>query len=390
MNEKNIAEIDLSALKHNFTHLRDRVGAVSPATAPMCVVKADAYGHSVALCVPALYEAGARHFAVSSIEEAEQIYEILDAEDHVAETILILGYTPPESDNVKALAREHITQAVYSAEYARALSDRMVALQNAGVLGRTDAVRCHIKLDSGMNRLGFDTHEAAADETVREICTIAALPGIRIDGVFSHFACADEDDTAMTDMQFARYRRVVDACEAAGVHFAKKHICNSAGALRFPAMYQDFVRLGIVLYGLSPSAAAADPALVPVMRLKSRIAHIHTVHAGDCISYGAEFRATGEMRVATIPIGYADGFLRAYKNGGTVMVGGRAAKLLGRVCMDQCMVDVTGLDAAVGDFVYIFDASGGNIERLCRAADTINYEALCLVSKRVPRVAVNG
>ena len=390
MNEKNIAEIDLSALKHNFTHLRDRVGAVSPATAPMCVVKADAYGHSVALCVPALYEAGARHFAVSSIEEAEQIYEILDAEDHVAETILILGYTPPESDNVKALAREHITQAVYSAEYARALSDRMVALQNAGVLGRTDAVRCHIKLDSGMNRLGFDTHEAAADETVREICAIAALPGIRIDGVFSHFACADEDDTAMTDMQFARYRRVVDACEAAGVHFAKKHICNSAGALRFPAMYQDFVRLGIVLYGLSPSAAAADPALVPVMRLKSRIAHIHTVHAGDCISYGAEFRATGEMRVATIPIGYADGFLRAYKNGGTVMVGGRAAKLLGRVCMDQCMVDVTGLDAAVGDFVYIFDASGENIERLCLAADTINYEALCLVSKRVPRVAVNG
>ena len=224
MNEKNIAEIDLSALKHNFIHLRDRVTAVSPATAPMCVVKADAYGHSVALCVPALYEAGARHFAVSSIEEAEQIYEILDAEDHVAETILILGYTPPESDNVKALAREHITQAVYSAEYARALSERMVALQNAGVLGRTDVVRCHIKLDSGMNRLGFDTHEAAAGETVREICAIAALPGIRIDGVFSHFACADEEDVGMTDMQFARYRRVVDACEAAGVHFAKKHI----------------------------------------------------------------------------------------------------------------------------------------------------------------------
>ena len=122
MNEKNIAEIDLSALKHNFIHLRDSVAASSPVTAPMCVVKADAYGHSVALCVPALYEAGARHFAVSSIEEAEQIYEILDAEDHVAETILILGYTPPESDNVKALAREHITQAVYSAEYARALN----------------------------------------------------------------------------------------------------------------------------------------------------------------------------------------------------------------------------------------------------------------------------
>lgn len=388
MNEKNIAEIDLSALKHNFAHLRGRVRAVSAETEPMCVVKADAYGHSVALCVPALYEAGARHFAVSSIEEAEQIYGILDAADRAAETVLILGYTPPESENVKALAREHITQAVYSLEYARALSDMLCSLRAGGVLDDSDVIRCHIKLDSGMNRLGFDTHEAAADETVREICALAALPGLRIDGVFSHFACADEEDTAMTDAQFARYRRVVDACEAAGVHFDKKHICNSAGALRFPAMYQDFVRLGIVLYGLSPSPAAADPALIPVMRLKSRIAHIHTVHAGDCISYGAEFRASGEMRVATIPIGYADGFLRAYKNGGTVMVGGKAAKLLGRVCMDQCMVDVTDCDAKVGDYVYVFDASGGNIERLCRAAGTINYEALCLVSKRVPRIAL--
>lgn len=388
MNEKNIAEIDLSALKHNFTHLRGRVRAVSAQTEPMCVVKADAYGHSVALCVPALYEAGARHFAVSSIEEAEQIYGILDAADRAAETVLILGYTPPESENVKALAREHITQAVYSLEYARALSDMLCSLRAGGVLDDSDVIRCHIKLDSGMNRLGFDTHEAAADDTLREICALAALPGLRIDGVFSHFACADEEDTAMTEAQFARYRRVVDACEAAGVHFDKKHICNSAGALRFPAMYQDFVRLGIVLYGLSPSPAAADPALIPVMRLKSRIAHIHTVHAGDCISYGAEFRASGEMRVATIPIGYADGFLRAYKNGGTVMVGGKAAKLLGRVCMDQCMVDVTDCDAKVGDYVYVFDASGGNIERLCRAAGTINYEALCLVSKRVPRIAL--
>lgn len=388
MNEKNIAEIDLSALRHNFIHLRDKIRTASPATEPMCVVKADAYGHSAALCVPALYEAGARHFAVSSIEEAEQIYEVLDAQDRVAETILILGYTPPENDNIKALARKHITQAVYSAEYARDLSARIVALKRVGVLGDTDAIRCHIKLDSGMNRLGFDTHEAAAEQTVREICAIADLPGLCIDGVFSHFACADEEDCTMTEAQFARYCRVTDACRAAGVPFAKQHICNSAGALRFPAMYQDFVRLGIVLYGLSPSAAAQDPALIPVMRLKSRIAHIHTVHAGDCISYGAEFRAAGEMRVATIPIGYADGFLRAYKNGGTVMVGGKAAKLVGRICMDQCMVDVTGLDAAVGDFVYIFDAGGENMARLCRAAGTINYEALCLVSKRVPRIAL--
>ena len=363
------AEIDLNALTHNVQTVQNRLPAQ---TQFMAVVKANAYGHGDAAICQKLWELGVRWFAVSNLEEALSVRQLCPYGE-----IFILGYTPPEF--APELARNNIIQGVLSLEYARQLQS--FAHQ---------PVRCHIKLDSGMNRLGFDTHEAAAGETVREICAIAALPGIRIDGVFSHFACADEEDVGMTDMQFARYRRVVDACEAAGVHFAKKHICNSAGALRFPAMYQDFVRLGIVLYGLSPSAAAADPALIPVMRLKSRIAHIHTVHAGDCISYGAEFRASGEMRVATIPIGYADGFIRAYKNGGTVMVGGRAAKLLGRVCMDQCMVDVTGLDAAVGDFVYIFDASGENIERLCRAADTINYEALCLVSKRVPRVAVNG
>lgn len=149
------------------------------------------------------------------------------------------------------------------------------------------------------------------------------------------------------------------------------------------------MRLGIVLYGLSPSNEVTDPNLIPVMRLKSRIAQIHTVHAGDFVSYGAEFRAATETTVATIPIGYADGFIRAYKSG-TVMIGGRAAPLVGRICMDQCMADVTGLHAAVGDEVSIFDAAGENIERLCRAAGTINYEAVCLVSRRVRRVPTGG
>ena len=388
MTEKNLAEIDVAALQHNFRYLRDKIQNASAATEPMCVVKADAYGHSAEICVPALFEAGARHFAVSSIEEAEQIYEILDAKNCVAKSILILGYTPAEYENVKLLARHRITQAVYSLEYAKALSDTLCALCESGVLGSEDSIRCHIKLDSGMNRLGFDTHTEAAENTVREICAVAKLPGIRIDGIFSHFACADEGDTAMSAAQFARYDAVVRRCETAGVQFSTKHICNSAGALRFPEMYQDMVRLGIVLYGLSPSEEAKDDGLIPVMRLKSRIAHIHKLHAGDCVSYGAEFCADREMTVATIPIGYADGFLRAYKNGGTVMAGGKAVRLLGRICMDQCMVDVTDTDVAAGDYVYIFDASGENLERLCRAAGTINYEAICLISKRVKRVQI--
>lgn len=390
MTEKNIAEIDLGALKHNFLILRNRIKAASPATEPMCVVKADAYGHSAELCVPALYEAGARSFAVSSIEEAEQIFDILDAKDCVADRILILGYTPPESENVKLLARHKITQAVYSLEYARALCDEVMALREKGVLDGDDLIRCHLKLDSGMNRLGFDTHAAAAEKTVSEILEVAKLCGIRIDGVFSHFACADEGDAARSYAQFERYDSIVKRCEEAGVTFACKHICNSAGALRFPEMYQDMVRLGIVLYGLSPSDEAKDDDLIPVMRLKSRIAHVHKLHAGDCVSYGAEFCADKEMTVATIPIGYADGFLRAYKNGGTVVVGNKTARLLGRVCMDQCMVDVTDMGVAAGDYVYIFDESGENLKRLCAAAGTINYEAICLVSKRVKRIKING
>lgn len=389
MTEKNIAEIDLSALRHNYICLCDRIRAVSPNTDPMCVVKADAYGHSAALCVPTLYAAGARRFAVSSVEEAEQIYNILDADNCAAKTILILGYTPTESENVKALARHRITQAVYSLEYARALSSAVCELRTRGVLHAAEEIRCHIKLDSGMNRLGFDTHPDAKEVTVREICEAAHLPGIRIDGVFSHFACADEPDSPLTEQQYERFSSVVDACEEAGVHFNVKHICNSAGALRLPAFYGDMVRLGIVLYGLSPSGEVGDPDLIPVMRLKSRIAHIHKIRKGDFVSYGAEFRADHDMTVATISIGYADGFLRAYKNGGTVVMGGKVLPLLGRVCMDQCMVDVTGTDAVIGDYVYIFDGSGENMERLCKAAGTINYEAICLISKRVRRVPVN-
>ncbi len=388
MTEKNIAEINIAALKHNFILLEGKIKAASKSTEPMCVVKADAYGHSAKICVPALYEAGARHFAVSSIEEAEQIFEILDAQNRVAKSILILGYTPPESDNVKLLARHKITQAVYSLEYAKALSDGVHSLKERGVLDGDDCIRCHLKLDSGMNRLGFDTHIEAAQKTVNEILNTARLPDIRVSGIFSHLACADEEDVSFSDQQFERYCHIIKQCEDAGLTFECKHICNSAGALRFPDMYQDMVRLGIVLYGLSPSDAARDDGLIPVMRLKSRIAHIHKLHAGDCVSYGAEFTADREMTVATIPIGYADGFIRGYKNGGTVVVGKKSARLLGRICMDQCMVDVTNLDVNVGDYVYIFDESGENMKRLCRAADTINYEAVCLVSKRVKRVGV--
>ena len=379
MTEKNIAEIDVSALQHNFRYLRDKIQKASAATEPMCVVKADAE-----ICVPALFAAGARHFAVSSIEEAEQIYEILDAKNCVAKSILILGYTPAEYENVKLLARHKITQAVYSLEYAKALSDSLCALRESGVLGGEDIIRCHIKLDSGMNRLGFDTHAEAAEHTVREICAVAELPGIRIDGIFSHFACADEGDIAMSKAQFDRYDAVVRRCEAAGVHFATKHICNSAGALRFPAMYQDMVRLGIGLYGISP--IGDDATLHPISTLKTIILQIHDIPSDETVGYSRRGTLNRPSRIAALPIGYADGLNRKFGNGrGYCIINGQKARYVGNICMDVCMADVTDIDCKEGDEVEIF---GPHllVTRLAEWIDTIPYEILPSVSTRIKRV----
>ena len=366
---KTWAKIDLSSLRANYAEIRRSVGKP---TEVMCVVKADAYGHGAEKCAVALYEAGARWFAVSCIEEAMQLRSAFDAKLLYGSKILILGYTPPE--NAGILARYDIRQTVYSSEYARDLSYAATA--------QGCAVRVHFKLDTGMNRLGFDA-EADAAEAILEA---AKLDGIAAEGLFTHFACADEDDDTVTRAQFERFIKVEEELSAKGLRLLR-HVCNSAGTMRFPEYHLDMVRVGIILYGLYPCTVDEDKfRLTPVMTFKSTVSHVHTVHKGERVSYGGVYKAERDVLAATVPVGYADGFIRGFAGGG-VYVGGRFAPIIGRICMDQCIVDISEIPSVeVGDEVILFGGEPTQLDELARIAGTINYELVCLIGKRVARM----
>ena len=374
------AEIDLDALRANYRTLAAAIKASSPDCRPMCVVKADAYGHGIDFCVEALLGEGCDFFAVSSIDEALAVRQVCRSANSDAD-ILILGYTPAEE--AVTLSRCSIIQTVFSLDYARALSRR---LSKAG-----KALRVHIKFDTGMNRIGFPAH--SADETERsahEIAEVAALPGIIAEGAFTHFARADEENGELrTKEQADRYFELLARANELGANLKVRHICNSAATLRFPEYHLDLCRLGILLYGAEPSDMFDFPVR-PVLRLCAQISQIHTLRAGEALSYGGIFTAPRDMRIATIPIGYADGFIRAY-SGATAVIYSRdgklsgKAKIIGRICMDQCMLDLTDTDAHEGDTVVLI-GEDGQLDELASLAHTINYECLCLISARVPRV----
>ena len=193
-----------------------------------------------------------------------------------------------------------------------------------------------------------------------------------------------------TEQQFKLYSDIVDELCTRGVHFAQRHVCNSAATLSFPSMHLDLVRVGLMLYGLLPSEQAADPGLMPVMSFKTTVSHVHDLLPGDKVGYGAVFTADRPMRVATLSAGYADGYVRAFAKGGGVLIGGKFAPVIGRICMDQCIADVTGIDVSIGDTAVIFDSEAKNTSRLAKAAQTINYELVCLVGKRVPRIVTDS
>lgn len=363
---KTWAEIDLSALKNNYSSIKSTVGS----SEVMCVVKADAYGHGAENCASALYKIGARWFAVSCIEEALQLSSTFAAQKLNGAKILILGYTPPE--NIELLSQNDIRQTVFSSEYASALSN---AAAKAGC-----EVKVHFKLDTGMNRLGFDADANAADE----ICIAATLPGIVPEGLFTHFACADEDDDTETRAAFDRFARVDNILQARGLKLWR-HVCNSAATLKFPEYHLDMVRAGIILYGLMPYSNAPDIGLRPVMTFKSIVSHIHTVKAGKKVSYNGIYTADHDVLTATVPVGYADGFLRHFSGG--VYIKCKTAPILGRICMDQCIVDISAIpDVKVGDEVIIFGGDPKRLDTLASSAGTINYELVCLVGKRVARI----
>ncbi len=353
------AEIDLSAVQDNYEYIRSQLADDCCFCA---VVKADAYGHCVQH-IARLYDTlGVRWFAVSNLEEALQLRQM-----GLSQRILILSYTPPEA--VATLAAQNITTAVVSLEHAEALSARAVA---EGV-----NLTVHLKVDTGMGRVGL--REDA------DILAAARLPRLKAEGIFTHFATADTEDEAFVRVQYAAFAAHIAAAEAAGVCFALKHCCNSAATLRYKEYHMDMVRPGIILYGCMPDGSA-NPHLRPALSLKTVVSQVKTVAAGETISYGRTFTAAHPMRLATVPIGYADGYSRLFSNRATMLVNGRRAAVVGRVCMDQTVLDVSAIDdVEAGTAVTVF-GEGLPVEELATEIGTISYELLCLIGKRVPRV----
>ncbi len=373
------AEIDEKALVNNYKLLCEK----TPGVKHVCVVKADAYGHASAICVSALLDAGCDFFAVSCIEEAIEVRRLCSIRNQDAK-VLILGYTDPRF--VRQLSEHGIIQTVVDYDHAKALED---AAKHEGC-----KVQVHIALDTGMNRIGLCArNEKECQEAAETVKTLVKSPNLAVKGMFTHFATADEEDSAVftessaTKAQFERFSAVRNALKDSGIRLFC-HVCNSAAAVRFPEFALDGVRLGILLYGVRPSDKMVAETK-PVMSLNTVISHIHPLSAGDKVSYGGKYEADSDKMIATLPIGYADGFIRAY-SGAKVTVhtekGDFKAPIIGRICMDQCMIDVTGIPAETGDRVTVFGCSPEELSDLAAIADTIEYEVLCLISGRVPRI----
>lgn len=370
--DRSCVEIDLDALKHNFEEIKK---ATTPGTGILAVVKADAYGHGALETAKTLIDAGAAGLCLATIDEAVELRK-----HGIDVPMMTLGFTDPS--RFKDAVRFEVEQAVYSYEIAEKLSEEAVKA------GKT--CKIHIKLDTGMGRIGFKTDGTETDEIVKA----CKLPGLEPYGVFSHFAVADTDDDEYTNRQYELFMKQIGELESKGIHFAKKHICNSAGILRFPNMHLDLVRAGIILYGLMPPGCP-EPAvkidLKPVMNWYAKVIHVKTVPAGTSVSYGRHFKAEKQTEVTTVGIGYADGLSRRLSNGFELIIGGKKCPIIGNICMDMCMVDTTDLEVRpkIGDRVIVF-GSQRSADELAEALGTINYEITCDVGKRVRRLYIGG
>ncbi len=365
------AEIDLDAIAHNVRQIKKSIG---PRVEMMGVVKADAYGHGVSEVVRTLLENGVTQLAVSMLDEAIQIRQM-----GIEVPILVLSYTDPV--RAEEIVLYKVTQTVFSHELAEALSKAAVKLNKSA--------KIHIKVDTGMTRVGFMPGYSA----VKHITEIGKLPGVVIEGLFSHFASADERDPEYTRLQFERFISLCNELGRVGIHVPIKHVCNSAATIQFPEMHLDLVRPGIILYGLYPSCEVNKTklSLKPAMALKANVIFVKDVEQDVCISYGRTFKTARSSKIATIPIGYADGYTRLLSNKGSVLVNGEIAPIVGRICMDQCMIDVTDLksEVKVGDEVVLFGCQGDKyigVDEVADSIGTINYELVCIVGKRLPRV----
>lgn len=369
------AEINLDAAENNFNIIKEKL---KDSTKLCCVIKADAYGHG-AVQLAKLYETlGADYFAVSNIEEAIQLRK-----NEIKLPIMILGWTPPECANL--LCEYDIEQAVFSLEYAKELNTE---LEKFG-----GKVKTHLKLDSGMGRIGFSCKHKEKDYvSLDEAACALSLKGLIPHGVFTHFAVSDEAEAGReyTEHQFECFEFAISYLkEKHNIEFKIRHASNSGAIFDYPKFQLDMVRAGIVLYGAEAGKAKCC-GLKGVMSLKSVVSMVKKLEKGDCVSYGCTFKADKEMTVATLPLGYADGFFRSNQKKASMIINGKKAPLIGRVCMDQIMVDVSGIEGVRAGNEAILMGEEISVDKIAEDNRTISYEVLCATSKRVPRYYIKN
>jgi alanine racemase len=367
------AEINLDNLAHNIGEVKRNI---KPSTLVCAVIKADGYGHGAVHIAKTLLENGADRFAVATLSEAIQLRKA-----YKDIPIMILGYTP--DDLAEKVVVNNLIQTVFSLEQAKVFAE--VAEKHGQVQ------KIHIKLDTGMKRVGMPI----TDVTVDHIMEIAQMEALNLEGIFTHFATADETDKTFTKLQVERFLWVVSALEARGLNIPIKHVSNSAAIIDCPEYNFDMVRAGIMLYGLYPSKDVDHNRihLKEAMSLKAEIAQVKTIEAGEGVSYGLKYVAPERTQIATLPLGYADGLLRCLTHKAMGIVKDEIKPLVGRICMDQCMMEVNGIPVTAGDEVTLFGKTNNrfiSIDTYADLMDTINYEIVCLIGKRVPRKYVQN
>ncbi len=365
------AEIDLDNLAHNIREVRRLTKQDAIVAA---VIKADGYGHGAKKIAETLLENGADRIAIAVLDEGIELRQA----GYNDVPIFIMGYTDPE--RVELVLDYDLEQAVYSWELAEALSKHAQA--------KNKTAKIHIKIDTGMGRIGLKPDS----ESVELIKRISDLPNIMVEGIFTHFAVADEVDKSYTKTQYEKFNWICSELEKENIHIPLKHCGNSAAIIDLPDFHMNMVRAGIMLYGLAPSydVQLQKLELKQVMSLKVRISHVKEIEQGQSVSYGRKFIAAKKSKIASLPIGYADGFTRMLSGKAEALVKGKRVPVAGRICMDQCMFDVTGIeDVKVGDEAVLFGRQGESFISIDEVADklgTINYEIVCMIGKRVPRV----
>ena len=365
------AEVNLDNIINNINEIKKNINAEEI----IAVVKANAYGHGAIDVAPILVESGADKLAVATLSEALELREA-----GIKVPILILGYT--DVSFAEMLINNDIEQTVYSLDYAKELSKKAEALGKIA--------KIHIAVDTGMGRIGFLPNK----KSVEEVVEISKLINLKITGVFTHFSNADEEDKSYAHNQIEKFNSFINEIEKREVNLGVKHISNSASIIDIEDAHYNAIRPGIILYGYYPSDYINKDKLklMPALSLKCQVIHVKELPKGEYIGYGRKFRTERDSVIATLPIGYADGYIRGLYGKAQVIINGKLAPVVGKICMDQCMVDVTDIGPVnVGDEVILLGEDNGiknNADDMAEILDTINYEILCMIGRRVPRIYI--